>query len=368
LTRRSGHDLFKDHDIINKKEMKLIYSKIIGTGSYLSEQVVTNENLFEKIKNFDSDKARKSLEKGGVDVSAFTIIDVFKTWVKGVSGIVLRHFSKISTEEMAAVAAKEALLAAGISAADIEYIIFASFTPAFEIPNPACTLAGSLGISAGGIQTNTACCGFVDAMITADAYIKSQKYKTILVVASEALTKKVNYDDPTTAILFGDGAGAAILQASDKPGVINTFQKSNYDPGNITLESRGTIKMGGGPLVLKKAVYAMKEAAYAVLDTSSFNKGGRTSEELIKEEVDYIIPHQANERIIDSLVANLGLPKEKFCKTISEIGNVSGASGAITLDRLIRGKLTGQSIKRGDKLLFTSVGGGYTLASLYMIY
>lgn len=345
----------------------MIYSKILGTGSYLPEDVVTNEKLLGKISNFDSEKARASLTKGGTDASKFTISDVFKTWVKGVSGITRRHFSKISAEEMAAIAAREAITAAGVPTGSIEYIIFASFTPHFEIPNPACSLAGALGINAGGIQSNTACCGFVDALITADAYIKSGKYRTVLVVAAEALTRKVNYDDPTTAILFGDGAGAAILQASAEPGIIDTFQKSNYDPTNITLEDGGTIKMGGGPLVLKRAVNAMKEAALSVLGKVAQSKGV-TADALIRTDVDFIIPHQANERIIDSLVDNLALPKEKFCKTISDIGNVSGASGAITLDRLIRGGLAGQTVTRGSRLLFTSVGGGYTLASLYMIY
>ncbi|MBI4976060.1 MAG: hypothetical protein HZC28_01180 [Spirochaetes bacterium] len=344
------------------------YAKIIGTGSYLPDEGVSNEKLLGKIQNFDADKARASLERGGVDVSKFTISDVFKTWVKGVTGIVQRYFTKVSTEEMAAIASREALAAANIPASDIEYIIFASFTPFREIPNPACTLAGTLGINAGGIQTNTACCGFVDALITADAYIKSQKYKTILVVAAEALTKKVNYNDPTTAILFGDGAGAAILQASKAPGIISTFQKSNYDPGNITLEANGTIRMGGGPLVLKKAVNAMKESALAALEKAKTHAKHKNAEDVLMHEVDFIIPHQANERIIDSLRENLAVPKEKFCKTISEIGNVSGASGAITLDKLIRGKLAGQTVKRGNRLLFTSVGGGYTLGAVYMIY
>lgn len=345
----------------------MLTARIIGTGSYLPKKCITNKEFYLEKKeirdSFDIEKVRADypeLKEG---------VDVFCAWGVDRTGIEKRHIYNEdfnnsenfigSTENMGAEAAKKALDAAGLSAKDLDYIIFSSFTQENDIPNPACSLAYLIGAKEiGAIPINTACSGFIDGLIDAYCRIKSEHYKNILVVASETLTKVTNYKDPKTAILFADGAGAAVLQAADR-GILSFYSESDYSQEHIKLKSRrGKVKMSGGPRVLKRAVEAMKKAGLKALERAN----------LKLENIDYLIPHQANQRITKDLTHRLGISENKVIETISNLGNTSGVSVAIALDKAVRGEIENRRIKRGDKLLLTAVGGGYTLAAMVLEY
>jgi len=345
-------------------------ARIIGTGSYLPREIVTNKELSYKIRNFRADDAEKMLLRKGYNVEMMSDRELFDAWVQQVTGIKKRHFYTEdfdkrkgfigSVENMGAEAAKEALNSAGISAKNLDYIIFSTFTQDLDIPNPACSLSHLIGAeSIGGIPINTACSGFIDGLIDAYCRICSGFYKTILVVASERLSKVTNYDDPKTAVLFADGAGAVVLQKSET-GILGFYSELDYSQEHIKLKSINykKIEMGGGPNVLKRAVEAMEKAGLKALERAN----------LKLEDIDYIIPHQANQRITKSLANKLKIPKSKIIETINNFGNTSGASVAIALDKVIKGEVEGIKIKRGNKILLTSVGGGYTLASIAVEY
>lgn len=361
-------------------------ARIIGTGSYLPKKCITNKELSYRIKNFRVDEARKMLSERGLNVKDISDRELFDAWTQQVTGIEKRHiynkdFDKSenfigSTENMGAEAAKKALDAAGISAKDLDYIIFSSFTQENDIPNPACSLAHLIGAKeVGALPINTACSGFIDGLIDAYCRIKSGHYKNIIVVASETLTKVTNYKDPKTAILFADGAGAAVLRAEKigilgriplrffikrfRKGILSFYSESDYSQEHIKLKSRtGKIEMGGGPRVLKRAVEVMKKAGLNALERAG----------LKLEDIDYIIPHQANQRITKDLIHRLGISEKKVIETINNLGNTSGVSVAIALDKAVRGEIKNYEIKRGDKLLLTAVGGGYTLAAMVLEY
>jgi len=343
-------------------------ARIIGTGSYLPKKCITNKELSSKVNNFKVDKAEYMLSQRGYDVKNMSNRELFDVWIKQVTGINKRHFYNKDfnkkenfigdTENMGAEAAKRALDSAGIKARDLDYIIMASFTPSLEIPNPACSLAYLIGVRGiGAIPINTACSGFIDGLIDAYCRIKSGHYKTILVTASETLTKRTNFNDPKTAVLFGDGAGAAVLQKSNR-GILSFYSESDYSQEHIKLDSerKEKIQMGGGPKVLKRAVEAMEKAGLKALERAN----------LSLKDIDYIIPHQANYRITKSLINRLKVPKEKVIETISNLGNTSGVSVAIALDKAIKGEIKNRKIERGNKLLLTAVGGGYTLAGMVL--
>ncbi|NQT47934.1 MAG: hypothetical protein HQ578_03045, partial [Chloroflexi bacterium] len=247
-------------------------AQIIGTGLYLPQRVVTNQDLKEMVGNFTSDRARGSLAKKGIDVDALTETELFDEWIRSVTGIRQRHLyaekrpDHGDAEEIGLRAAREAMEVAGVGPEDLDFVIAASFTPQFVIPNLACSLAYLVGAKEiGGFVLNTACAGFVDALGDAYYRIRSGDYNTILVVAVEILSKVIDYDDPTTAIIFADGAGAAVVQAAEK-GIVSFYSEIDYSVDHIILEEKGFLKMGGGPLVQKKAVNAMSKAAYACLD------------------------------------------------------------------------------------------------------
>jgi len=324
---------------------------IAGTGSYLPKNIVTNKDLEKMVKNYDYSKSKD-----------------FSEWVVRVTGIKQRHYADEdeTTEEMGAKAAEMALKDANLKATDIELIILNTFTPWELIPNSAIEvghLIGNNNIPA--ITINQACSGFVYAVASSYHYIKSGGYNNVLVVASEKLSSVIDYDDPKTAVLFGDGAGAAVLQRSDKKGILGTpYIGGKYSPEHIKLKNIGVdvkdiltnaekeyvgkeyIKMGGGPEVLRQAVNAMVDSAEIALRGSN----------LEIKDIDWLDPHQANKRIIDGTAKYLHMPIKKTLITIGEDGNVSGASNIITLDKSIKqGK-----VKRGDKILITAVCGGYT--------
>ncbi|MCX5998679.1 MAG: beta-ketoacyl-ACP synthase 3 [Chloroflexi bacterium] len=339
-------------------------AQIIGTGSCLPKRVVTNQQLKAMVGNFAPERALGSLSKKGIAVESLSETEVFDEWIKSVTGIRERRLSLpkgpdvLDTEELGAEAARQAMKAAGIEARELDFVVAASFTPHFTIPNLACSISHLVGAKEiGGFVLNTACSGFLDALGDAYYRIRSGDYDTILVVAVELLSKVIDYDDPTTAIIFADGAGAAVVRAAES-GIVSFYSELDYSVDHIILEEKGFLKMGGGPLVQKRAVNAMSKAALACLDKSPYKL----------QDMDYIIPHQANARIITALAKKLGLPAEKFCVTIDKYANTSGSSVAIALDKAVRGEVEGYRIERGKKLLMTSVGGGYALSAVVMDY
>lgn len=335
-------------------------ARIIGTGSYLPKRKVSNIELEKLVSNFNYRKAGMP----------------FAEWVEKLTGIKTRFFvNGEDTETMAASASRKALEAAGITASEVDFIIVSSFTPTRDIPNLACTLGHLIGAKdAGGFPLNTACAGFVYALAMGYALINAGIYKNILVASSEVLSKITDYGDPTTAVLFADGAGAAILQASETGGICSPpylgsdftdhFDLLNADvltPEPIKAQQftpRNTMHMPGGPRVLRRAVNGMAKSLLKALEMSPYKI----------DDLDLIIPHQANSRIINSLIEKLAIDKNKVCRVIDLIGNTSGASVAISLDMAIRGKAPDVKIKRGDKVALVAIGGGYSLGSLIFEY
>ncbi len=338
-------------------------AKIVGTGSYLPKWQVSNEQIEKMVRNFDPQKAGMP----------------FTQWVEQVTGIKNRQFVKDEdTETMAAYASRQALEAAAMKASDIDFIIVSSFTPTRDIPNLACSLGHLIGAkSVGGFPLNTACAGFVYGLSLGYALIKSEIYRNILVVSSETLSRITDYGDPATAVLFADGAGAAILQVSEKGGICSPpylsseftdhFELKNSDVVNPRerVEIKGeefvphsTVHMPGGPRVLRKAVNGMAEALLKALEQSPYKL----------EDLDAIIPHQANRRITYGLIEKLGVPKEKVCRVINVIGNTSGASVAISLDMAIRGEAGDLKINPGDLVGLTAIGGGYSIGAIIFEY
>lgn len=338
-------------------------AKIIGTGSFLPEQKISNEEIEHMVSNFDPERA-------GIP---------FAQWVEKVTGIKTRRFvQEEDTEMMAAEASRIALETAGMEASEIEFIVVSSFTPTRHIPNLACTIGHMIGATGvGGFPLNTACAGFVYALAIAYSMIKSEIYSNILVVSAEALSRVIDFGDPSTAVLFADGAGAVVLQASEDRGIcsppclISDFSDHIYLYNSNTVHPRDRIKnqgkeflprhmihMPGGPNVLKRAVNGMAEVLYKALEMSPYEL----------DDLDVIIPHQANLRIADGLIKKLGVHENKVCRVIRWIGNTSGASVAISLDMAIRGQVDNLKIERGNKVGLTAIAGGYSAGALVFEY
>ncbi|UCE41845.1 MAG: beta-ketoacyl-ACP synthase 3 [Candidatus Aminicenantes bacterium] len=338
-------------------------AKIVGTGSYLPKQKISNEKIENMVSNFDPERAAMP----------------FTQWVEKVTGIKTRCFVESEdTEMMAAEASQKALEAAGMKAANLDFIVASSFTPTRDIPNLACTVGHMIGADGvGGFPLNTACAGFVYALAVAYALIRSEIYSNILVVSSETLSRVVDFGDPSTAVLFADGAGAAVLQASDEGGICSSpclisdysdhiyIKNADAAPPQERIKSQGKeyvprdmIHMPGGPHVLKRAVNGMAEVLHKALDLSPYEL----------EDLDVIIPHQANLRIADGLIKKLGVPEEKVCRVIHSIGNTSGASVAISLDMAIRGEVDNLKINPGDLVGLTAIAGGYSAGAIVFEY
>jgi 3-oxoacyl-[acyl-carrier-protein] synthase III len=311
----------------------LIHSKIIGTGSYLPAKVVTNYDL-EKM------------------------VDTNHDWIFSRSGIVERHVAAEGemSSDLAFQASSRAIEAAGISANDIDLIVVATTTPDHIFPSTACVLQDKLGIkSAIAFDIQAVCSGFIYALNTADLYIRGGQAKNVLVVGTEVLSRILNWEDRTTCVLFGDGAGAVVLQRSDKPGILGAKLHADGSqrcmlsaPGQIIngqIQGEPFIKMDGQG-VFKFAVKSLSEVAEEVL---AENKMQGT-------DIDWMIPHQANIRIIEATAKKLGLGMDKVVLTVATHGNTSAASIPLALDTAVRDG----RIKPGQHLLMEAVGGGFT--------
>ncbi len=336
---------------------------ITGSGIYLPPKNVSNYELFKKIKGFNVAKARQSLSSRNQNVNKLDDRTIFDLWVQQVSGIKQRTYlqkdsfpdQSLFTEYMAKEACLNAVKDAGLSINDIDHIVLSSYTGETLIPSPVCGLIGLLNASnLSGITVNGACSGFLDGMIDATAKIRSGLFKNILVVASEYITNKLDYSDVTTSILFSDGAGAFVLSKGENK-IFGSSSKINYSDEHIKMLRSSVIKMGGGPLVQRKAVNAMAEVGLDALQKSN----------LSIDDIKYIVPHQANKRILDALEKKLKLsPEAQMVKCIINTGNLSSATMPVALHKLWKNQLPDIKFKPGHKLMLTAVGGGYTSSAV----
>jgi 3-oxoacyl-[acyl-carrier-protein] synthase III len=316
-----------------------IYSRITGTGSYLPPRRVSNDEL-----------AAELAAKG---------IETSDEWITSRSGIKARHFAApdVPSSELAVIAAQRALEAAGLEAADIGLIIVATSTPDMVFPSTACIVQQKLGIAnhCAAFDLQAVCSGFAYAMSTADALIRAGQAKHALVIGAEVFSRILDFTDRGTCVLFGDGAGAVVLSASDTPGVLAS--KLHADGRQVgILCVPGNVDRGGvtgtaflhmdGQAVFKLAVNVLEKVALETLEAAGITPA----------EVDWLIPHQANIRIMTGTAKKLGLPLEKMVATVAEHGNTSAASIPLALDVAVRDG----RIKPGHKVLMEGVGGGFT--------
>ena len=317
----------------------MTYSRIAGTGSYLPEKVVTNHDL-EKTMDTSDD------------------------WIRERTGIKRRHIAADgeATSDLALAAAKQALDMAGIGADDINLIIIATTTPDKVFPASACIVQRRLGIrGCGAFDIQAACSGFVYGLDLADRYIRTGAAKNVLVIGAETLSRLTNWEDRTTAVLFGDGAGAVVLQEADEPGILSTHIhadgqyedllqvpqgiSSGYD---ATRAGEAFIQMNGNA-VFRRAVATLDSIARETLEKNNIDK----------HDLDWFVPHQANMRIISAAAKKLDMPMERVIVTVDEHANTSAASIPLALDVAVRDG----RIKRGELLLFEAFGAGFTWGS-----
>ncbi|OJU91745.1 MAG: 3-oxoacyl-ACP synthase [Burkholderiales bacterium 66-5] len=319
------------------------YSRIVGTGSYLPPRRVSNDELAAELAG------------KGVETS--------DEWIIERTGIHARHFADegVCSSDLALQAAQRALEAAGLGAQELDLIIVATSTPDMVFPSTAAILQHKLGISNGcpAFDVQAVCSGFVYALAVADAMVQAGSARCVLVVGSEVFSRILDFSDRTTCVLFGDGAGAVVLQASDTPGILaSDLHADGQHVGLLCVP--GHVSGGGilgdpllrmdGQAVFKLAVSVLEKTAHAALE-----KAG-----IAATEVDWLVPHQANIRIMQSTARRLHLPMEKVVVTVAEHGNTSAASIPLALDHAVR---AGQ-IKPGQNVLLEGVGGGFTWGSL----
>ncbi|WP_428419964.1 beta-ketoacyl-ACP synthase III [Methylibium sp.] len=320
------------------------YSRITGTGSYLPPRRLTNAQLAAE------------LAQNGVETS--------DEWIVERTGIRARHFAEpdVASSDLAAQAARHALEAAGRQAGEIDLIIVATSTPDMIFPSTACMVQHKLGVAGcPAFDLQAVCSGFVYALAVADSMIRTGAASKALVIGAEVFSRILDFKDRTTCVLFGDGAGAVVLEASDIPGILASELRADGSHVGI-LCVPGTVvggKVLGDPLlkmdgqaVFKLAVRVLDEAARAVLA-----KAGRQ-----ESDVDWLIPHQANIRIMQGTAKKLKLPLEKLVVTVDEHGNTSAASVPLALDHAVR---SGQ-VKPGDTVMLEGVGGGFTWGAVLL--
>jgi 3-oxoacyl-[acyl-carrier-protein] synthase-3 len=322
------------------------FSRITGTGSHLPPRRVTNAELAAELAG------------KGVETS--------DDWIVERTGIRARHFAAdgINCSDLGLLAARQAMEAAGTRPTEIDLIIVATSTPDMIFPSTASIVQRKLGVhGCAAFDVQAVCSGFIYALTVADAMIKTGSANCALVIGAEVFSRLLDFDDRTTCVLFGDGAGAVVLEASDTPGVVASRLHADGRHLEI-LCTPGTVSGGkvfgdpllkmDGPAVFKLAVGVLGDVANEVLALA-----GRTT-----SDVDWLVPHQANIRIMQSTARKLKLPVERVVVTVAEHGNTSAASIPLALDVAIR---SGQ-IRRGQRLLLEGVGGGFTWGAALVDY
>ncbi|NLW97412.1 MAG: ketoacyl-ACP synthase III [Xanthomonadaceae bacterium] len=322
-----------------------IYSRIAGTGSYLPSKVLTNDDLAK-------------------------IVDTSDEWIATRTGIRERHIAAEgeTTVDLGLHAAQRALEAAGVEASQIDLIVFGTTTPDLVFPSSACLLQQRLGIAGcGAFDVNAACSGFLYALSVADKFIRTGDAKTVLVVGAETLTRMVDWNDRTTCVLFGDGAGAVVLEADAETGILSTHLHADgskkellWNPVGVSVgfdakapNAGVRIEMAGSD-VFKYAVKALDSVVEETLEANGLDR----------HDIDWLIPHQANLRIIEATAKRLDMPMERVIVTVDRHGNTSSGSVPLALDEAVRsGK-----VQRGQLLLLEAFGGGFTWGSALLRY
>ncbi len=311
----------------------MTHSRIVGTGGYLPPRVVTNDDLAKRLDTSDA-------------------------WIRERTGIAQRHIADESqtTSDLALEASRRALEAAGVRAAELDLIVLATSTPDYVFPSSACLLQAKLGVKGcPAFDVQAVCSGFVYALATADSFIRSGAYRRALVVGTEVFSRILDWNDRSTCVLFGDGAGAVVLAAGERPGIHASVLHADGShanilavPGNICggrIEGSPYLQMQGSQ-VFKFAVRVLDEVARETLAAAGMTIG----------DVDWLVAHQANARILDATAKKLGLPPERMVVTVSHHGNTSAASVPLALDECVRAG----RIRAGHRVLMEGVGGGFT--------
>ena len=317
-----------------------MYSRIAGTGAYLPEKVLTN---------FDLEK----------------MIDTTDEWIRTRTGIERRHIAAKdeATSDLSEQACRAALDAAGLAPADIDLVVVGTCTPDLVFPNVACLLQERMGMSGAAFSIEAACSGFVYSLSVADKFVRAGQATRALVVGAEVMSRIIDWTDRETCVLFGDGAGAVVLEASDDAGILYTdlgadgrYRNLLYaDAGVSRVKEEGetTLLMKGNE-VFKVAVRTLEGMVDRVLEDNGLEQG----------EIDWFVPHQANLRIIRATARRLGLPMERVVLTVRDHGNTSAASIPMALDTAVRDG----RIQPGDLVLMEAFGGGFTWGATLVRY
>ena len=321
-----------------------IYARIAGTGSYLPEKALTNEELSKTVETSDE-------------------------WIRERTGITQRHIAadEQTTGDLAYEAALRALEAAGIGADELDMVIVGTTTPDLIFPSTACLVQARLGaVGSAALDVNAACSGFLYALSVADKFIRCGDANKVLVIGAETLTRIIDWSDRTTCVLFGDGAGAVVLVADSDTGILSTHLHADgskkellWTPAGVSsgfgdgVGSSGTIKMKGND-VFKYAVKALDSVVDEALQANGLGKA----------DLDWLVPHQANLRIIEATAKRLDMSMDQVVVTVDKHGNTSSASVPLALDTAVR---SGR-IQRGQLLLLEAFGGGFTWGSALLRY
>ena len=318
------------------------YSRIVGTGRYLPERIMTNHDL-EKI------------------------VDTTDEWIRTRTGVERRHVVEPdqTTSDMCVEAAKKAMQAAGVTPQDIDMVVTGTTTPDLIFPNISTIIQHRLGIPAcTAFSLEAACTGFIYALTTADKFIKAGEAKCALVMGAECITKLIDWNDRNTCVLFGDGAGAAVVVPSDEPGIISTalgadgqYRELLYYPVGQSTNLRAAGTEDANIIMKGNEVFKVAVKTLGAIAEEALNKAG-----VSKEELDWLVPHQANIRIIQAMAKRLHMPMEKVILTVQDHGNTSAASVPLALDVGIRDG----RVKKGQLVLMEAFGGGFTWGSVLM--
>ncbi len=322
-----------------------IYARIAGTGSYLPEKILTNDDLAQ-------------------------FVDTSDEWIQARTGIRQRHVAAEgeTTCDLAYQASLRALEAAGVAASELDLIIVGTTTPDLIFPSTACLLQHRLGAEGcPAFDVNAACSGFVYALTVADKFVRSGAAKNVLVVGAETLTRMLDWNDRTTCVLFGDGAGAVVLRPDTETGILSTHLHADggkkellWNPVGVSVGFRPEEKNAGvrvlmaGSDVFKHAVKALDSVVDETLEANGLDR----------HDLDWLIPHQANLRIIDATAKRLDMPMERVIVTVDRHGNTSSGSVPLALDEAVR---SGR-VQRGQLLLLEAFGGGFTWGSALLRY